>query len=46
MKTAKPFIKWVGGRSQFLEQFENYYPKEIKTKEIQKYQRLIRQLIY
>jgi len=37
LRIAKPFIKWVGGKSQLLEQFENYYPKEIKTKEIQNY---------
>jgi site-specific DNA-adenine methylase len=36
-RTAKPFIKWAGGKSQLLEQFENYYPNEIKTKEIQNY---------
>ena len=37
LRIARPFIKWVGGKSQLLEQFENYYPKEIKTKEIQNY---------
>jgi len=36
-RIAKPFIKWAGGKSQLLEQFENYYPNEIKTKEIQNY---------
>ena len=35
--TARPFIKWVGGKNQLLGQFENYYPKEIKTKGIQNY---------
>jgi len=30
MEKAKPFIKWVGGKSQLLEQFERYYPNELK----------------
>jgi len=37
LRTAKPLIKWVGGKSQLLGQFEDYYPKEIKTKGIQNY---------
>lgn len=36
-KRAKPFIKWVGGKNQLLEQFENYYPSELKTGEIKYY---------
>lgn len=34
---ARPFIKWVGGKKQLLEQFDNYYPKEIKKGTIKKY---------
>jgi len=30
MTKAKPFIKWVGGKTQLLEQFENYYPIELR----------------
>lgn len=36
-KRAKPFIKWVGGKNQLLEQFENYYPTELKTGQIKHY---------
>jgi len=25
MTKARPFIKWVGGKNQLIEQFENYY---------------------
>jgi len=24
----KPFIKWAGGKSQLLDQYQKYYPKE------------------
>jgi len=34
---AKPFIKWVGGKSQLLEQIEQYYPKELKNNVIESY---------
>jgi len=27
---VKPFIKWAGGKSQLLEQFEFYFPNELK----------------
>ena len=37
MKKAKPFIKWVGGKSQLLEQFENYYPNELRKGVIKNY---------
>lgn len=30
MKTAKPFIKWVGGKSQLLEAIRTKYPKNIE----------------
>jgi DNA adenine methylase len=38
MKTkAKPFLKWVGGKGQLLNQFEDYYPSELRRKKIKKY---------
>jgi DNA adenine methylase len=37
MNKAKPFIKWVGGKTQLLEQFENYYPNELKQGSIKNY---------
>lgn len=37
MKKAKPFIKWVGGKNQLLEQFETYYPNELRNGTIQNY---------
>jgi len=37
MKTAKPFIKWVGGKSQLLEQIEGFFPYELKKKQIEHY---------
>jgi DNA adenine methylase len=37
MGKAKPFIKWVGGKGRLLEQFEQYYPSELKEGVIKKY---------
>jgi DNA adenine methylase len=37
MKKAKPFIKWVGGKSQLLDQFDNYYPNELRNGTIKSY---------
>ncbi|OFI01422.1 modification methylase DpnIIA [Clostridium acetireducens DSM 10703] len=38
MKTnVKPFLKWAGGKSQLLPQFEQYYPEKLKKGEIKKY---------
>jgi DNA adenine methylase len=37
MHKARPFIKWVGGKTQLLEQFENYYPTELRQGWIQHY---------
>ncbi len=37
MPNARPFIKWVGGKTQLLEQFENYYPTELRQGLIQHY---------
>ncbi len=34
---AKPFIKWAGGKSQLLEQFQKYYPLNLKEREIKRY---------
>lgn len=34
---AKPFLKWVGGKRQLLEQFEELYPTELKLKKIKNY---------
>ncbi len=34
---AKPFLKWVGGKRQLLEQFEKLYPIELKIKKIKNY---------
>ena len=37
MYISKPFVKWAGGKSQLLRQFENYYPKELKNGDIENY---------
>lgn len=34
---AKPFLKWAGGKSQLLSQFEKFYPPELKAGKIDKY---------
>jgi DNA adenine methylase len=34
---VKPFLKWAGGKSQLLPQFEQYYPEKLKKGEIKKY---------
>ncbi len=34
---AKPFIKWVGGKTQLLQQFYDYYPKHLRKKVITNY---------
>lgn len=34
---AKPFLKWVGGKRQLLEQFKEFYPIELKAKKIKNY---------
>lgn len=36
-KQAKPFLKWAGGKSQLLSQFEDLYPTELKQGQIERY---------
>ncbi|MFN3361606.1 MAG: DNA adenine methylase [Pseudanabaenaceae cyanobacterium] len=35
--TAKPFIKWAGGKTQLLEQLANYYPPQLQEGKIKTY---------
>jgi len=37
MPKVKPFIKWVGGKSQLLEQFEAYFPSDLKKGRLKQY---------
>ena len=34
---AKPFLKWAGGKGQLLPQFEDFYPKELRGRRVEKY---------
>ncbi len=34
---VKPFVKWLGGKSQLLRMLNKYFPEELKNGEIKKY---------
>lgn len=34
---AKPFVKWAGGKTQLLEDFEKYYPLQLQRGSIKRY---------
>jgi len=36
-KQVKPFLKWAGGKSQLLGQFDKYYPVELKQCQVDRY---------
>lgn len=36
-KIAKPFLKWAGGKSQLLNQFQFFYPEPLKKNQIEYY---------
>ena len=36
-KEVKPFLKWAGGKGQLIQQFEEYFPKELKAGLIENY---------
>ncbi len=35
--TAKPFLKWAGGKTQLLTQFEDFYPTQLKERKVTRY---------
>lgn len=35
--SAKPFLKWAGGKGQLLKAFQNFYPRELKEEQIKNY---------
>lgn len=34
LTTAKPFLKWAGGKTQLLEQFTDHFPKELNEEKL------------
>lgn len=34
---ARPFLKWVGGKTQLLQKFDDFYPYELKNGKLTKY---------
>lgn len=34
---VKPFLKWVGGKTQLLPQLENLFPKQLKLGKVTRY---------
>jgi len=37
LSSAKPFLKWAGGKTQLLEQFVQYFPAELKNGSLKNY---------
>ncbi|ADI73575.1 DNA adenine methylase [Methanohalobium evestigatum Z-7303] len=37
MATAKPFLKWAGGKKQLIEEFEKRFPDDLDTVKLKKY---------
>lgn len=35
--TARPFVKWAGGKGQLLDTFKEYYPKKLFAGSVRKY---------